>query len=72
MIPRSISALIAATLFLALAGCTNPDLEDAEKPAATTAPIDNNAPEAKNAPGAEAPDSGLPPPGGPRLKPKKK
>jgi hypothetical protein len=46
-----------------LTGCGNSDTAEAEKPAGTTAPINNNAPEAKAAAGAPAPDSGMPPPG---------
>lgn len=53
-----------------LSGCGNADVSEAEKPVGTTATINNDAPEAKTAPGAPAPESAYPPPGGAKTKKK--
>jgi len=63
VIQRILLGAVAVVSLGSLVGCGNSETAEAEKPAGTTAPIDNNAPEAKAAAGAPAPDSGMPPPG---------
>lgn len=63
MIQRIVLCTVALVSVVSLFGCGNAETAEAEKPAGTTAPIDNNAPEAKAATGAPAPESGMPPPG---------
>ena len=70
MIVRAIALVALAASLLPLTGCGNKDAAEAEKPAGTTAPINNDAPEAKAASGAAAPDSGMPPPGLPNKRPR--
>ncbi|WP_395092407.1 hypothetical protein [Armatimonas sp.] len=63
MIKKSLStAFLLALLVLPLIGCNSQTQE--EKPAPTSASIDNNSPAAKTAVGIPPPDSGMPPPGG--------
>lgn len=67
---RVLAVCALALTLLPLVGCGNKDTAEAEKPVGTTAPINNNAPEAKAAGGAPAPESGMPPPGLPNKRPR--
>mgnify|MGYP001032820293 CR=1 FL=1 len=59
--------LASAAFLVGLAGCHG-DSEDSKGTLATTAPVNNNAPEAKNAPAAPGPGPDVPTPGGKRMK----
>jgi len=63
---KLIALLVVAIAAGSLIGCSEKQ-EDTAAPT-TTAPINNNAPEAKNAPAAPGPGPDVPTPGGKRMK----